>query len=330
MWSKYLTGYLKRIYKVLLWFLLLTGCFCLVYFLYDLPVSAALYAALLSVACGLLFLIFDFLRYVSHCRKIEFMLSQELPVPEDFPLPFDYLEEEYQALIRKIYRNRIDEQERSAIQYADLIDYYTLWVHQIKTPISAMNLLLQTEESLHAGEMSLELFKIEQYTEMVLQYLRLGSTANDFVLQTYDLDDMIRQALRKYARMFIGRKLSVNFSETHQKVLTDEKWMVFVIEQLLSNALKYTNAGTISIYGAEGGQGFVIEDTGIGISAEDLPRIFEKGYTGFNGRRDKKATGLGLYLCKQILDKLGHRIEVASVPGTGTKMTVLFPNLSKL
>ena len=159
---------------------------------------------------------------------------------------------------------------------------------------------------------------------MVLQYLRLGSTANDFVLQTYDLDDMIRQALRKYARMFIGRKLSVNFSETHQKVLTDEKWMVFVIEQLLSNALKYTNAGTISIYGAEGGQGFVIEDTGIGISAEDLPRIFEKGYTGFNGRRDKKATGLGLYLCKQILDKLGHRIEVASVPGTGTKMTVLY------
>ncbi len=193
-----------------------------------------------------------------------------------------------------------------------------------------MNLLLQTEESPNAGEMSLELFKIEQYTEMVLQYLRLGSTANDFVLQTYDLDDMIRQALRKYARMFIGRKLSVNFSETHQKVLTDEKWMVFVIEQLLSNALKYTNVGTISIYGAEGGQGFVIEDTGIGISAEDLPRIFEKGYTGFNGRRDKKATGLGLYLCKQILDKLGHRIEVASVPGTGTKMTVLFPNLSKL
>ena len=116
MWSKYLIGYLRRIYKVLLWFLLLTGCFCLVYFLYDLPVSAALYAALLSVACGLLFLIFDFLRYVSHCRKIEFMLSQELPVLEDFPQPFDYLEEEYQALTRKIYRNRIDEQERSAIQ----------------------------------------------------------------------------------------------------------------------------------------------------------------------------------------------------------------------
>ncbi len=326
MWSRYFTGYLRRIRKVLLWFLLLTGCFCLVYFLYDLPLSAVLYAALLSAVCGLLFLVFDFMQYVSHCRKIEFILSQELPVPEDFPHPFDSLEDTYQQLIRKLYVNRIAAEEQAAVRYADMIDYYTLWIHQIKTPIAAMNLLLQTEESAHAGEMSMELFKIEQYTEMVLQYLRLGSTANDFVLQSYDLDDMIRQALRKYAKMFIGRKLSVDFSETHQKVLTDEKWVVFVIEQLLSNALKYTNSGKISIYAVRDGQGFVIEDTGIGISAEDLPRIFEKGYTGFNGRRDKKATGLGLYLCRQILDRLSHRIEVASTPGVGTKITVHISN----
>lgn len=322
MWSKYVTGYLKRIYKVLLWFLILTGCFCLVYFLYDLPISAALYAALLSVTCGILFLLFDFLRYVSHCRKIEFILAQEILVPEDLPQPFDYLEETYQQLIQRFYAKQIAIQEQNAVRYGDLMDYYTLWVHQIKTPISAMSLLLQTEESENAKEMSMELFKIEQYTEMVLQYLRLGSTANDFLLQPYDLDDMIRQALRKYAKMFIIRKLSVDFSETHQKVLTDEKWMVFVIEQLLSNALKYTNTGKISIYAAGDGQGFVIEDTGIGISAEDLPRIFEKGYTGFNGRRDKKATGLGLYLCRQILEKLGHRIEAESAPGAGTKMIV--------
>ncbi len=322
MWSKYLTGYLKRIYKILLWFAILIGCFCLVYFLYDLPLSAVLYAALLAAAAGLLFLVFDFLRYASHCRKTEFILAQELPVPEDLPLPFDYLEESYQQLIRRFYANRIADEERAAVRYADLIDYYTLWVHQIKTPISAMNLLLQTEESAHTSEMSMELFKIEQYTEMVLQYLRLDSTANDFVLQPYELDEIIRQALRKYAKMFIGRKLSVDFSETHQKVLTDEKWMLFVMEQLLSNALKYTNAGKISIYGVADGQGFVIEDTGIGISAEDLPRIFEKGYTGFNGRLDKKATGLGLYLCRQILEKLGHRIEAESATGIGTKMSV--------
>lgn len=324
MWSKIFCGYIKRIYKVLLWFLLLIFCFGLVFFLCQVPVAAAAYAALLSVVCGLLFLIFDFLRYAGSCKKLLYLLEQEQPVPETLPVPADFSEEIYQQLIQKLYRNRIETEQQSSSGYSDLIDYYTLWVHQIKTPISALNLLLQTEESPNAKKMGMELFKIEQYTDMVLQYLRLGSTANDFVLQSYELDDMIRQALRKYAKMFIGRKLSADFTETHQRVLTDEKWIVFVIEQLLSNALKYTNTGKISIYCAPKGQDFVIEDTGIGISAEDLPRIFEKGYTGFNGRRDKKATGLGLYLCRQILDKLGHRIYAESTPGTGTRVTVIF------
>ena len=147
----------------------------------------------------------------------------------------------------------------------------------------------------------------------------MGSNKNDFVLKEYDLDNIIRQAVRKYAPLFIRKKISLDFQPTTYKVLTDEKWLVFVIEQLLSNAIKYTNKGKISIYSLENKK-LVIEDTGIGISKEDIPRIFDKGFTGYNGRTDKKATGLGLYLCKNILDKLSHKISIESEVGVKTKV----------
>lgn len=321
MWSRILIGYGKRIFKVLIWIFLLIVCFGIVFYLYEAPLSAIRYAATLSFVPGVFLLVLDFLRYLRHYGEIKRFLDQEQPIIEEFLPAMDILEEEYQHLTEKIYRNKKEQEQAFLQKYADMMDYYTLWVHQIKTPISAMNLLLQTDDSKNSAAMSMELFKIEQYTDMVLQYLRLGSTVNDFVLQKYELDDMIRQALRKYAKIFIGRKISVDYRETNMIVLTDEKWMVFVIEQLLSNALKYTDNGKISIYSKDG-KSFTIEDTGIGISDEDLPRIFEKGYTGFNGRMDKKATGLGLYLCKCILDKLSQNIVVESVLGEGTKVTV--------
>lgn len=170
--------------------------------------------------------------------------------------------------------------------------------------------------------MESELFKIEQYVEMVLQYLRLNSSINDFVLKEYDLDDIIRQAVRKYAPMFVRKKLTLHYDPVQTKVVTDEKWLVFVLEQVLGNAIKYTASGEISIY-MEGGC-LVIEDSGIGILPEDLPRIFEKGYTGYNGRSDKKASGIGLYLVRKILNKLGHKILAESEPEKGTKVRLLF------
>ena len=199
-------------------------------------------------------------------------------------------------------------------------DYFTLWAHQIKTPIAAMRLILQTRPENSAGELSQELFRVEQYVEMVLNYLRLDSDSTDFVFRTCDLDGIIRQCVRKYAKQFIRKKISLEYEGTDVQVLTDEKWLCFVIEQLLSNALKYTNTGSIRIFTQ--GETLVIEDTGIGIAPEDLPRVFEKGYTGYNGRTDKKATGIGLYLCKRILQKLGHEISISSVVGQGTSVSI--------
>ena len=158
--------------------------------------------------------------------------------------------------------------------------------------------------------------------EMILNYMRLDSPSTDFVFRKCDLDDMIKQAIRKYAAQFVRRKVALSREDTHAEVVTDEKWLVFVLEQVLSNAIKYTAAGDIFIYLENGC--LTVKDTGIGILPEDLPRIFDKGYTGYNGRSDKKASGIGLYLVQKILHKLGHKILVESEPGAGTTVKLLF------
>lgn len=196
-----------------------------------------------------------------------------------------------------------------------------MWVHQIKTPIAAMRLLLQAEDTPQNREMAEELFQIEQYVEMALHYTRLDSESSDFLIQWYELDGIVREAVRKYARVFIRKKINLNYQPLKVQVLTDEKWLEFVIEQILSNAVKYTQKGTVSIY-MEDERTIVIEDTGIGIRPEDLPRVCEKGYTGYNGHTDKRSTGIGLYLCKRILKKLSHSIEIDSELGKGTRVKI--------
>lgn len=221
-----------------------------------------------------------------------------------------------------------------------IIRNYGMWVHQIKTPIAALDILLQNteqflyeedivnsrinkrleiiQESIPVSDMKMELFKIEQYVEMALNYLRVEDISSDLSFKQYAVDDMVRQVIRKYAKIFISKKIKMNFKPTGRYIVTDDKWFVFVLEQFISNALKYTKKGQISIYMKE--KSLVIEDTGIGIPAEDLPRIFEKGFTGYNGRENKKSTGIGLYLCKNIMDKLQWNITVDSEVGSGTKI----------
>ena len=312
-------GYIKQNIKVLLLFIVFALVFCIVFSLYDLEIEAISYSVMLCTFIGLIYICINFINYYKKHIQL-YKLQNEISISlENLLSPKTLMEEDYTNLIlnlNKEYKNYIS---KSDIAKSDMIDYYTMWVHQIKTPISAMKLLIQTSESEISSDLSSELFKIEQYVEMVLSYIRLGSNKNDFVIKEYDLDNIIRQAVRKYAPLFIRKKISLDFQPTNYKVLTDEKWLVFVIEQLLSNAIKYTNKGKISIYSLENKK-LVIEDTGIGISKEDIPRIFDKGFTGYNGRTDKKATGLGLYLCKNILDKLSHKISIESEVGVKTKV----------
>lgn len=242
---------------------------------------------------------------------------------EDLPAKDNLIEENYQELITILYQYGRQHLDALNVQSKELTEYVTMWAHQIKTPISAMRILLQSGENPENKQLLMELFKVEQYIEMILQYIRLGSMSSDLLLTHYSLDSLVRQAVRKFSKIFISKQIVLNYDELDYNVLTDEKWLVFVIEQVLSNALKYTKKGSISIYmSKETPKTLIIEDTGIGIPSEDLPRVFEKGFTGYNGHIDKRSTGFGLFLCQQILKKLSHTITVTSTQGKGTKVSI--------
>ena len=230
-------------------------------------------------------------------------------------------EEDYHELLGKmeaVFRKKKGEWD--ALR-RDMDDYYATWVHQIKAPIAVMKVMLQQEDTPENRELSAELFRVEQYAEMALCYVRLGEGASDLVIQEYDLDTIIRKAVRKYAGQFIRRRIRLVYEGTAVRVITDEKWLSFIIEQLLSNAVKYTSEGSVTI-AVKDGKKLSVTDTGIGISPEDMPRIFEKGYTGYNGRLDKKSTGIGLYLCRKAAEKLGHVLTAESEPGKGSRFTI--------
>ena len=278
------------------------------------------YTALLSTVLALLLALPDLRRFALCHRQLSDALKSIRVSDEQLPPPENLIEEDYRQLIRALGEEKQRQASAMDLRMSDMQDYFTLWAHQIKTPIAAMRLILQTKPENSAEELSQELFRVEQYVEMVLNYLRLDSDSTDFVFRTCALDDIIRQCVRKYAKQFIRKRIRLEYEGTALQVLTDEKWLCFVIEQILSNALKYTSAGSIRIFTQ--GETLVIADTGMGIAPEDLPRVFEKGYTGYNGRTDKKATGIGLYLCKRILNRLGHEISITAQVGKGTRVSI--------
>lgn len=300
------------------------GLFCigialLIFWLYDLPREAVLYLLLLCLTITAFFAALSFVRFWRKVNILRKMEEEILVTTENLPEATTLIEQEYERLIRRLVGENRTLQARTDAALADLTSYYTLWVHQIKTPIAALDLLLQSGPGQETA-MEIELQKISQYVDMVLQYLRLDSDARDLVLQHCNLDEIVRQTVRKYAKQFILRKIHLSFQKTNLDVLSDEKWLCFLLEQLLSNALKYTPAGgEISIF-LEEDETLVIADTGIGIAPEDLPRVFDKGFTGGNGRLDKKATGIGLYLCRRVTDLLGHTISITSQQGEGTQV----------
>ena len=314
---KLFLSYLKSHLRLLLMLALFGAVSAAVLLLYKAPLEGALYALLLCLALGLGFLTAGFLRYRRKHRALQRALLQ---LPEGLPpLPeaADAIEGDYQDLLAALDEDRRAVAARAAEAQDRAETFYTAWVHQIKTPMAAMGLLLQSGEP-DPALLKGELFSMEKYVDLVLTYQRLGSDTTDLVLKDCDLDTVIRAAVKEYARLFILKKLTLTFTPTGLTVLTDEKWLGFVIGQLLSNALKYTQNGGVSIYAQ--GQRLVIEDTGMGIPPAELPRIFEKSFTGENGRTDRRTTGLGLYLCQRACALLGHGIAAESEVGKGTRV----------
>ena len=316
--------YIRLHRKALTLFLIFCGVFAGLFALFELPLAAVIYAASICAFIGAVVAVPDYCKFCRKHKRLQALTDEITVTADEFPTPCGPLEEDYQAIIRALNAEKLRLTDEMSSRYTDLVEYYTVWAHQIKTPIAAMRLILQGEsgDTEQNRELYAELQRIEQYVEMVLCYLRLDAGSTDYVIKEYDLDDIIRQAVRKYASQFIRRKIRLEYAPLGCRVLTDEKWLLFVVEQVLSNALKYTkSSGTISITMDEP-RLLCIRDTGIGIAPEDLPRIFEKGFTGYNGRNDKKASGIGLYLCRRICDNLGHKIMALSAVGSGTVIRI--------
>lgn len=339
----HLTNFIKQNY---IWILMIVTMSC-IHLLYMYLIGARkqdlVYAAVLDAILLLITVLVGFFRYSSKVKALSNALKRLVEEQAQLPEAADDVEILYHRLLENQSIARSESESSAAIRQSQMRDYYSMWVHQIKTPISAMKLLLEAERE-ELGQLMCddeqsqcllsdnmdsfedELFRIEEYVSMALQYQRVSSTENDFVLEKVSVDGVIRDTIKKYAKIMIRRHIGMNYSGTAQEVYTDGKWLAFMLEQILSNAIKYTPQGVVTIETAEEKYRFfiTIKDTGIGIKAEDLPRVFEKGYTGYNGHADKKATGIGLYLCRQMADKLGHTIRMESEIGKGTKVWIGF------
>ena len=318
-----LKSYLKKNIKVYILFIVFIFIFFIMFYLYNLPLEALIYTGSFCFLAALIASISDYANYKESYKKLNFLEQNILNDLEDLPKSLDIRIDYYHKIIEKLYEELGKLAQENRQKNIDMVDYYSMWVHQIKTPIAAMNFLLDNEE-VDQKNLQQELFKIERYVEMVLTYIRLDSISSDYVITKINLDEVVKDSVKKYATIFINKKIKLNYVSHETMVISDKKWLSFAFEQILGNSVKYSSAGgeiTIETYENK----LVIEDNGIGIKEEDLPRIFEKGFTGFNGRYEKKSSGLGLYLCKKTLDKLGHHIEISSKVGEGTRIEIIFP-----
>ena len=283
-------------------------------FLFEEAADVLYYSLTILTFVSIIMVAWDLFRsYQSY--KLAYLYEEITPLS---PLEF-YLAQ----TLENARENQKNQTEEGCKRYTDLMDYYTLWVHQIKTPIAASQLLVQdvTDRNIRSL-LEQEIFKIDAYTHLVLQYLRLENFHDDLQLKQVALEQLVKEVVRKYSLFFIQKGLTINLDNLDVKVISDEKWLLVIIEQILSNSLKYTKSGGIEIYFKD--NTLYLKDSGIGIKDSDILRVFERGFSGYNGRLTQQSSGLGLYLSKKIADQLGHDISISSQVGQGTTVSIHF------
>lgn len=307
---------------LLIFFLLVI--FGLLFFLSRTPLALYWYGVQLSLFFLLISIVFQWLRYSRKIQRAESFHKLGLEVDKSKLDRADIAEKIYQKQYRKLTEEYLDYKQRETEKNKEQMEYFSLWLHQIKTPIAAISLLVQQNKEVSGQkQMEQELLRLDDYTHMALNYLKLEDVGKELDLEWVSIDEIIKETLKKYSILFIYNKIQLIYKPLEKNFLTDRQWLQVLVEQILSNSLKYTKTGKISIF-LENGHTLVIEDTGAGIRQEDLPKIFEKGYTGLNGRLHEKSTGLGLFLSKKICNRLGHGLHIESELGSGTKVYIDF------
>lgn len=313
---------IRKSAPALILYLFTFGTVAAVFYLYALPAEPLHYALALSFTMAVILFIVSLYINNRRARERDTELRAAL-IGQPLKKGADLTDRDYRASIAALQKETVRLGDELYERRREDSDYYTAWVHEIKTPIAVMRLKLGADERAEARELETELTRIERYVEMVLEYLRLDG-GSDLVIEEYALDELIRPAIHKNASMFVTKRLSLSYEGTDERIITDRKQFELILNQLLSNAVKYTTSGGVSIR-VENGL-LSITDSGLGIAKEDLPRIFEKGFTGVNGHVDRRASGLGLYLTKRAAELIRIPIKAESKPGEGSTFTLDISN----
>ncbi len=294
-----------------------------------------LYIDLVSCFFFMTYLIIRYFYYRNYYKSLSDIIEKESDeIINRLPKPKSYEQILFHKVLSSLYNEQRAEIQRLCDQKKAYEEFITYWVHQVKTPISVSRLLIEhnskapNKEALHSLEEEID--KIENYIEQALYHSKIDDFSKDYLINEVGLDRLIKDSVKKHAKTFINKKISIEMSNTDLQVITDKKWLSFILDQILSNALKYTfDGGRIKIYGLikDKVRKLIIEDNGIGVKPEDLDRVFDKGFTGYNGRENYKSTGIGLYLSKRLARKLGHDIVIESKYGEYTKVMIIFPKL---
>lgn len=300
--KRYLGSYLRRVYPQLLIFILFSMVFYITFKVSNLGMEYYYMDIEIMIFFMLAYLIFIL---VGHKKSLS-MADQ-----------VDNLTFEKKQLINKMTNEK-----------NDMRDYYTIWIHQMKTPITVANLLvdeMDEDNTRLKNDLKKELMYIEDYTNMAMTYLKIVNRQADMDLTSVYLDDIIRSVLKKYSMVFISNHISIDYKPMDISVVSDYSWLSILVEQLVSNAAKYTSNGSVKFVFHRESNSLEIRDTGIGIRPEDIPKIFDRGYSGFNGRLNQKSSGLGLFLATSISSKLSINIRVESELGVGSSFFLDFP-----
>lgn len=320
----FIKQFLKENIGVIWLYLLIVVLFVCTFFLYDIPKNVYQDAVIFTLPLLIIFLIIRGIKLAMKHQRLQHLMQE--PTLNDWQKSEEaltILETDYQEMMAKLTQQTRQMQQQQEKQEKELMDYYSLWTHQIKTPLAALDLMIQTFDQPQKNAMQEETFKIQQYLEMMLQYLRMQSIQQDFRFEVVSIEKVVKNVVKKYARFFIHKNLEVDLTQLTGEITTDEKWFSFILEQIIFNAIKYTKTGKITIYTpTDNPQEIIIKDTGQGILAEDIPRVFQRGFTGYTGRQNQKASGLGLFMSQEIAQELGLNLHLTSEVGVGTKVTI--------
>lgn len=330
--------FLDKRYFIIFYIILMMFISAIVYLDGSIQVSFynIIYINIVGITFTTIYLLGEYFFNKKYYTTLQYILNnKEEDIVYSLPEPKNFNQSLNNKMLINVYKNQELKIEKLHEEKRNNLEFITSWVHEIKTPIAVTRLVIENssnkpkEDVLNSIEEEID--KIDNYVEQSLYYSKIDDFSKDYFISEHNLEKIIKKHITKHAKLFINKRIKVQIDNVDFSVSTDKKWLGFIIDQILSNSLKYTaENGTIKISGEKLDKEkiLIIEDNGIGIKKEDIDRVFSRGFTGHNGRETYKSTGMGLYLAKELSKKLGHHISIESSYGEYTKIKIHFPKLT--